>query len=115
MAMTVPPPDLTMVVPLAPEPAPRNTTLLFSWRVDETVNVPAASCTTWLSGQALIAAWMLSPGNTVLQIVVRCGSPSEPSGCPSGPSERIPGFQVVIRSEGMMSPGGGGGGGGGGG
>src|SRR4029453_14712389 len=71
--------------------------------VDDTEKVPALSCTTWPAGQALIAAWMSAPGESVAQTVVRCGMPSAPRGTPSWPSARMPGFHAVFRALGMSS------------
>ena len=75
----------------------------------DSLKVPGFSFTTWPFGQLLIAFWMAvvsSPplGESVVQIVVRVGIPSGPSGSPSWPSERIPGFHCVVRSDGITLP-----------
>src|ERR1700728_2148839 len=110
MESTDPPPVRTIVVPPGDpcEPAPRSTTPLFRLIVAETVYLPAASCTTCPAGHASIADWMSPPSATVAQFFVRCGRPLAPSGIPSGPSERMPGFQVVTRLASTSCPGPGG-------
>src|SRR5258708_3718961 len=103
MATTGPPLVLTMTVPeTRSEPAPRRTTPLGTWRVDETLYLPAERATTWfLPVQPLRAFWMADVASplvvpTVTQTVARTGSPSLPRGLPVGVSERIPGCHVVV-------------------
>ena len=71
---------------LQPDALPRQGTFYpraGSVTVDDTLNVPGFSCTTCPAGHASIAAWMFPPGDSVAHTVVRCGSPSAPSGSPS--------------------------------
>src|SRR5580692_6126195 len=105
MARTGPPCVLTTIVPeAAPEPAPRRTTPLGTWMVDETMYVPGASATTWfLPAHPLSALWIAAVASppctgTLAQVTVRTGRPSGPSGAPVGVSSRMPGFHVVVAS-----------------
>src|SRR5260221_3646154 len=112
MERTGPPLVLRTTVPEARSaPAPRNTTPLGTLMVDEPVYVPARRSTTWFlplqPSRALWIAEVASPPctGTVAHAAVRTGNPSGPSEAPVGVSERIPGFQLVVKS-GSRRPGG---------
>ena len=93
----------TLIASLINDTCPTKSIHFNSVMVDDTENVPGLSCTTWPAGQLSIAAWILAPGESVAQTVVRSGRPSAPRGKPSCPSDRISGFQAVIRSAAMRS------------